>query len=29
VIRPSLEDVYLSLVGREHADDLSPVEVAS
>jgi len=29
VIRPSLEDVYLSLVGREHADDLAPVEVAS
>jgi len=29
VIRPSLEDVYLSLVGREHADDLSPVDVAS
>ena len=24
VIRPSLEDVYLSLVGREHADDLAP-----
>ncbi len=23
VIRPSLEDVYLDLVGREHADELS------
>ncbi|MGY6499173.1 MAG: ABC transporter ATP-binding protein [Microcella sp.] len=29
VIRPSLEDVYLDLVGREHVDDLAQPETAT